>query len=293
MASALEGDRIANATGTFNPSSPANGDMYFNTSDDRLYVYGSQGWGSQPFAPLGTSGNPATSISALASLTSNTSGAYYFDVGGAKQLYGDFSQTHGKYMSVFRCENYAGSGCTNNVWDFALAGQSTTSGLPYSPTAAWGTGGGSGQSSYQGNARYLGFSAGDRATARSTLGTSKHYMTFHQSNGTKYNGIYRNNSAAEGHQNSNDGTADAFYWFCNGGTVANAGSYSNGWMAQGNTDSGSTVYMYSHGNIYCNCCEGVYWNTSGYTTGNQPMAFGDGQQDDGNVPSWTMFYIGV
>lgn len=292
MATSLKSDRISNHTATSNVGSPSNGEMYFNTSDNRLYIYGTLGWGSQPFAPLGTSSNPATSISALASATSNTSGAYYFDVGGAKQLYADFSQTHGKYVSVFRCESYANSGCNNNIWDFALANSGTTSTI-YAPTAAWGTTGASGQATYQGNARYLGLSQGERANAKGILGSTRHYMTLHTSTGTKYQGIHRTNSAPESYQTSNDGSADMFYWFCNGGSVNNANSYSNAQMATGNTDGGSTVYFYSHGAYNCGCCEGVYWNTGSFTSGNQPMAFGDGQQDDGNVPAWTVFYVGV
>lgn len=295
MATSLKSDRISNATATSNLSSPSYGEMYFNTSDNRLYIYNSAGWGSQPFAPLGTSSNPATSITALATVTSNTSGVYYFDVGGAKQLYADFSQSHGKYVAVFRCENYANAGCTNNIWDFYLANQATTSGLPTSPTATWGTSGATGNSTYQSNARYLGFGGNDRNTAKGALGTTKHYQTWHTSTGTKFNGMYRNNSSAENHHGSDTtGTADMFYYFCNGpGSVNNPGAYSNSWMAAGNLDNGTAAYMYSHGYYGCNCCEGVYYNTGGWGSGNAPMCFGDGQQDDGTVPAWTMFYIGV
>ncbi len=62
MPSSLKGDRLSLPTATSDPSSAANGDMYFNTTLNVTKIYGSSGWTKiHEDLSIGTLNNPVTS----------------------------------------------------------------------------------------------------------------------------------------------------------------------------------------------------------------------------------------
>ncbi len=106
MASSLKGDRISLPTATSDPSSAANGDMYFNTTATDLRIYNGSAWGNITFSPLGSLTNPATNAAAIkAADATAANGYYYIDLGspaiGAIEIYCDMTTDGGGWMMLW------------------------------------------------------------------------------------------------------------------------------------------------------------------------------------------------
>ena len=82
--------RIRFPSGTSNPSSPATGDGYLNTSTKELRIYTGTDWGFVVFAAPGTQQNPYASVAAAQS-NGQATGLVWFknSAGDAQQLYYD------------------------------------------------------------------------------------------------------------------------------------------------------------------------------------------------------------
>jgi len=105
MPSDLRGDRISNATGTSDPSSPSTGQMYFNSSTKDLRIYNGTSWsnGGIIYGDLGTVDNPATTLDQLANAGKST-GIYYLKAAGV----------------TFKTYCLLGSSVANSNWGLAM-----------------------------------------------------------------------------------------------------------------------------------------------------------------------------
>ena len=81
MASSLKGDRISLPSATSDPSSPAVGDVYFNSTLGVTKIYNSTGWAKMSEdVSVGTLNNPVTS-SNLSTFAGNAGDSYYVTSG--------------------------------------------------------------------------------------------------------------------------------------------------------------------------------------------------------------------
>ena len=140
MVSTLKGDRISLPTATSDPSSPSQGDQYYNTTENALKIYGSDAeWGSVTFSAIGSQSNPAASKAVLdeqnysngdtvyiVGRNDQTQAAIWYEVGGNKAVVPTFFSSCRAYYD-FRSTTYGGPGTGNdlrgNMNNFSVGGQ--------------------------------------------------------------------------------------------------------------------------------------------------------------------------
>ena len=76
----ITSDRIKLPTGTSDPSSPTEGDAYWDTAADSIKVYTSTNW-KEIGGAIGSLGNPATSATEIKN-AGKPDGVYYYNIGG-------------------------------------------------------------------------------------------------------------------------------------------------------------------------------------------------------------------